>query len=348
MPGSGATTPIIVGDNVFVASNDEEAKKVVAICLNRADGEVRWSHVIGPTKRFPRNTMVACSPTSDGKRVFFMFSDGSVAGFEVGGKPLWKLRVHDHADMAIQFGYTCSPVLVEDRLIVQVLQNPKQIYRHFKHNPQAKRPSFLLALDAATGKEVYQHIRAAENAVYEAFESYASPVLHRNGGKQELLVLGGDCLSAHDPFTGKERWRWGSYNPQREKRWRQVAGVTPGEGVICIPLPRGTATVGIRPEGGTPKAKPPLWRHEDINPDVCYAAWYKERFYLLDGDQRTLSCLEPKTGRKLWTGKLSDQGIIRASPIAADGRIYTIAESPTDSSLSARASTYTVSGNAKR
>lgn len=326
MPGPGATTPIIVGGNVFVASIDTAGAKVVAMCLNRADGKVRWTQDIGPDRKFPRNTMVACSPTSDGKRVFFMFSDGTVAGFDVDGKLLWKQRIHEHADMAIQFGYTCSPLLVQDRLIIQVLQNPKQVYRHLKLNPQAQRESFLLALDPATGKEVYKHVRQAQDAVDEGFESYASPLLLRNGEKQEMLVIGGDCLSAHDPQTGKELWRWGSYNPEHIRIWRQVAGVTPGDGLICVPLPRGTATVGIKPEGGTPQTKPALWRLDDVNPDVCYAAWYKEHFYILDGDKRTLTRVDSKSGKKVWSGALTDQGVIRASPIAADGRIYTISE----------------------
>jgi len=139
-------------------------------------------------------------------------------------------------------------------------------------------------------------------------------------------VVGGDCISAHDPATGKEHWRWGSYNPERIRIWRQVAGVTPGDGVICVPLPRGTATVGIEPVGGTPQTRPALWRLDDVNPDVCYPAWYQGHFYLLDGDKRTLTKVESRTGRKVWSGALTDQGVIRASPIAADGRIYTISE----------------------
>ncbi len=65
-----------------------------------ADCQALAAHAqdIGADKKFPRNTMVACSPTSDGKRVFFMFSDGTVAGFDVDGKQLWKQRVHEHAD----------------------------------------------------------------------------------------------------------------------------------------------------------------------------------------------------------------------------------------------------------
>lgn len=326
MPGPGATTPIIVGEHVFVSSIDKANGKVLALCLDRTDGSVRWSHEIGPDRKYPRSHMAVCSPTSDGKRVVFMFSDGTLAAFDVGGQLLWQRRVHEQADMAIQFGYTSSPLLFQDRVIIQVLQNPRQVYRHLKFNPQAPRDSFLLALDVATGKEVYKEPRTSADAVDESFESYASPVLRRAGAGLEVLVLGGDCLSAHDPLTGKERWRWGSFNPEKNRIWRQVASPTPGDGAICVPLPRGTATVGIKPEGGTPESRPALWRYDDLNPDVCCAAWYQGRFYVLDGDKRKLTSIDGTTGQKVWTGTLSEEGIFRASPTATDGRIFTISE----------------------
>src|SRR5688572_25238945 len=47
MPGPAAATPIVWGDAVFVSSVDTEAKQLLAMCLDRATGTVRWKHAAG-------------------------------------------------------------------------------------------------------------------------------------------------------------------------------------------------------------------------------------------------------------------------------------------------------------
>ena len=35
-----------------------------------------------------------------------------------------------------------------------------------------------------------------------------------------------------------------------------------------------------------------------------------------------MTCLDPKTGQRIWEGKIGGKGIYHASPTAADGKIY--------------------------
>ena len=37
-----------------------------------------------------------------------------------------------------------------------------------------------------------------------------TPTPYEHNGRSELIVAGADCLTAHDPKTGKELWRWGT------------------------------------------------------------------------------------------------------------------------------------------
>ena len=43
LPGPGAGTPIVSGDRVFVTSLDRMSKKLLAMCVSRADGKILWS-----------------------------------------------------------------------------------------------------------------------------------------------------------------------------------------------------------------------------------------------------------------------------------------------------------------
>ena len=61
-----------------------------------------------------------------------------------------------------------------------------------------------------------------------------------------------------------------------------------------------------------------------LSPDVPTPLVYGGKFYVLLGKQRTLLCVEPKTGKFLGTCKIDVRGIFQASPTGADGRIYCI------------------------
>ena len=51
-------------------------------------------------------------------------------------------------------------------------------------------------------------------------------------GRKEILIAGGDCLTGHDPETGAELWRWGTWNPRKIGHWRLVPSPVAGGGVV--------------------------------------------------------------------------------------------------------------------
>ena len=60
--------------------------------------------------------------------------------------------------------------------------------------------SFIVALDRATGKEVWKVTR-------ENRRSWATPILVKAGDRTELVASGAEAVVAYDPATGKELWR---------------------------------------------------------------------------------------------------------------------------------------------
>src|SRR6185369_15888467 len=59
-----------------------------------------------------------------------------------------------------------------------------------------------------------------------------------------------------------------------------------------------------------------------VSSDVSTPLFYKGRFYVLNSDRKTLACVEPASGKAIWTGNLDSKAKIEASPTGADGRIY--------------------------
>src|SRR5215216_2349708 len=46
VPGSGYSSPVIVGDRIFLSSCDEKANTRLLLCLDRATGKQRWQREV--------------------------------------------------------------------------------------------------------------------------------------------------------------------------------------------------------------------------------------------------------------------------------------------------------------
>lgn len=331
LPGPSASTPIIWKDLVFVSSLDLEKEDFAAICLDRRTGAVRWKHHVhsgytpsGARRLFKdnRSNFASPSPVTDGKVVVFSYGNGDMVCFDLEGKRLWSRNLQqDLGDFAVLWTYSSSPTIFENRLYVQVLHSdPKNGGRP----DRAGGPSWLLALEPATGKELWR-VERPTNARMESQEAYTTPIPVVHNGRKEILLVGGDVLTGHDPATGKELWRWSTYNPDhREQWWRLVPSAVVGDGVVlvCAPKRAPVYAVSLGASGTLTQA---AWTSEERSPitsDVPTPLFYKGRFYVLSDVRRALSCVDPKTGNTLWTTTLPGTAMCWASPTGADGRIY--------------------------
>jgi outer membrane protein assembly factor BamB len=290
--------------------------------------------------------MASPSPVTDGKTVWVLFGTGDMAALDFSGKVLWQRNLGaDYGKFAIMWLYGSSPLLFDGRLYVQVLQrSPAPADYPGLAGAAGDRESYLLALDPATGKTLWKHVRQTP-AVIEAMESYATPVPHKVGGKTQLLIVGGDCLTGHDPATGKEFWRGFGLNPKAGQFMRIVPSpVSAGDlAIACGPkkepmLAFRTDKTGDITESGL------AWKFDEKKtPDVCTPVYWDGKLFALDGDSHTLTCFNAKTGEKLWQGEVPERGtVIRASPTLADGRLYIINEKGTAHVIDATAKEFKI------
>jgi outer membrane protein assembly factor BamB len=324
LPGSGAGTPIIWENRIFLSSLDQQSQKLLAMCLDRKDGRVLWRKEVGQGNfTNNRNNMASPSPLTDGKTVWFYYGNGDLAAFDVDGNPLWSRNIQkDHGDFYYQWTYGSSPLLYDGRLYIQVLHRDVPA-----HGPPPaggeKAASYLLAIDPQTGKDLWKHVRP-EQANAESKESYGTPVPFDGSDRKEVVLIGGDVVTGHDAATGKELWRAGDWNPDKIGHWRVVPSVLTAQGLAIACAPKGGPVTAIKAGGNGEITKSHVaWKTKDFSSDVCVPLYYKGNLYVLDGDgPKKLYCVDLKTGKVKWQGTVGGDAVFRTSPTGADDKLY--------------------------
>lgn len=328
MPGISAAVPIVCGDRVFLSTVDEAAGNVVAWCVDRNDGKTIWRHVVAEgTKKDDKSNFAAPSPVTNGETVLFFYSNGLLIAFDMAGAERWRINVQEkYGEFAFGWTFSSSPLIHDGRVLFQLLQRDVEANGFGK--PEGNE-SVLIAFDLESGEEVWRVDRPSE-AVMESREAFTSPVIQEIDGENQLLVVGGDCLTGHDPVSGEEKWRWGTWNPGREPFWRLVPSPVAGGGVVLACAPKKNPVYGIKPGKGVLGDSNLAWVSDvdDVSSDVPTPVFYDGHFYILNGNSArpAISCVEPKSGKVVWSESLAGyqekKATFEASPTAGDGKIY--------------------------
>ena len=328
LPGPSAATPAIWGDHIFVSSVSPENKSLEALAIDRRSGKKLWQHTVADgVDRDKRSNYASNSPATDGKVVVFFYGRGELVAYDFAGKEKWKKDIaKEYGDFAFLWTYATSPVIWDGRLYIQVLQRDTPV------DGRGIKPrgieSYVLALDPANGEKLWKVARPSK-ARAESRESFATPVPWVGAdGQKQLLVVGGDALTGHDVKTGKELWRWGTWNPERIGHWRHVPSAVAGEGIALVCAPKKDPVYAIRlGDKGELGKDAVAWVSEDnrqISSDVPTPAFADGEFFLLSDVRKSLSRIDPKTGDVRWTTRLPGNPKYEASPTIADGKVYLI------------------------
>ena len=327
LPGPSAATPVVWENRVFISSVNLADDTLLALCIDRADGRVLWRHTVAEeTHRDRRSYFAAPSAVTDGRVVVFFYSNGVLVAFDFQGQKLWSRNIQDdYGPFAFLWTFSSSPTLFDGKLYLQVLQRDVPVSGRGLSGQE--NLSYLLAMEPQTGKTLWRHIRPS-HAVGESREAYSTPIPAPLGGVDQLLIAGGDALSAHDPATGRELWRWGTWNPQRNGYYRLVPSPVVGEGIVLVCPPKNEPVYAIRPDRAAANGQDAVaWDSRnvrEITSDVPTPAFYDGDFFVLSDLRRSLSRVAPKTGHVRWTIPTPDAAKYEASPLAADGKIYLI------------------------
>ena len=332
LPSWSAATPIIWEDVVLVTSAEEgfgargsgSSGKILLLAVNRQDGSILWRRETGSGNRFQqKQNMASPSPLTDGNRIWVMTGTGMLTCFDFEGNQLWQRNIQrDYGRFGLNHGYASSPLLFEDRLYIQVL-----------HGMTTDDPSYVFAVDRASGKTVWK-VNRWTDAQNESPDDYSTPLIADVDGKKQLVVSGGDYVTGHDLESGKELWRMSGFNPGGQQFYRTIASSVLLDGVIYTTSTRGRPFIAFRAGGSGDISKTNLVWRNNLGADVPTPTTDGKRIYVL-GDKGIVVALDAKSGKVIWDRQRIEPGIYSSSPTLADGKIYATSEDGTTTVLQA-------------
>ncbi|MCH8045248.1 MAG: PQQ-binding-like beta-propeller repeat protein [Planctomycetes bacterium] len=334
LPGRGWSSPVVWGDRIFLTTvtregQPEDAKRGLyfggnrakpptvvhrrkVVCLSTSTGKVLWERVaheaIPKYGHHIKSSYASETPVTDGERLYVYFGNVGVFCYTTGGKPLWSKRLKPHK-MRYDWGTASSPVLHKGRLYL-VNDNDEE--------------SYLLALDAKTGKEIWRTGRKEKS-------NWATPYVWPNTLRTEIIVPGSGKIRSYD-LDGKLLYELGGGS--------SITIATPYSkfGLLYVSsgyiLDRKKPLFAIRPgasgdislKSDETSNKHIAWCQKRAGPYNPTTLVYGELLYVLL-DRGMIACYEAKTGREVYGRQRIDGGrAFTASPWAYDGKIFCLNE----------------------
>ena len=309
LPGKGASSPVVVGDRVYLTTQSQDTG-LHLLAVNGKSGELVWDREIARGKLRANNLHNMATPTAvaEGERVWALFGTGDLACLNQEGKVMWQRNlVKDYGEYKILHGYGSSPMLQDGKLFIPCMH---------------QGPSYLLAVDARTGQEVWKKDRTLAPKD-EAQDSYSSPLLLRADGRAQVVLAGAESVNAYDPASGEQIWICEGLKVPHPYG-RTISGLAAGQGIVVAVASgfqnRGY-TIGLKAGGkGNITDTHKLWTCNKFSSDCPTPVAYEGKLYFIRDDGMA-SCLDLKTGEPHWQERFFSANV-KVSPVAGDGKIY--------------------------
>ncbi len=338
IPGRGHATPIVFGDRIYIQTairtdktpagdaadapapqdpppgdrprrrrggdKPKQVHQFAVLALDRKTGATVWQTVV--REEVPHeaihddSTNASSSPVTDGRHIYAYFGSRGLYCLDQTGKLIWEA---DFGDMHTrnEFGEGSSPALWGDTVVVQ-----------WDH----ERDDFVVALDAATGKERWRQTRDEPT-------SWATPIIVAEGDAPQVVTSSSNFIQGYDLKTGEPLWQCGGMT------MNVIPSPIYDNGVLyAVSGFRGAAAVAIRlsaAKGNVTESKAVLWRYDRDTPYVPSPLLYRDRLYFVENNKPILTCLNARTGERVF-GPQRIEGIrgIYASIVGAANRVYIV------------------------
>jgi outer membrane protein assembly factor BamB len=308
LPEWSGSTPIVWNDHVFL--NVAQGADLHLWAIDRTSGARRWTRRLGgENRKLMKQNMSTPSPVTDGRHVWVMTGTGRLRAFDFAGTEIWGRDIQaDYGRFGLMHGYGSSPLLHEGSLYVQVL-----------HGMTTDDPSYVLRIDAATGRTLWR-VERPTRARMESPDAYTTPALLRHGGATEIVITGGDVVTGHDLATGRELWRADGLNPRNDANYRIVASPVVHGDLLFAPT-RERPMLALTPGGRGDITRTHVRWEFNNGPDVPTPVTDGTYLYSIN-DRGILYCLDAKTGKVVYGPQRLRSATYSGSPVLADGRIY--------------------------
>jgi outer membrane protein assembly factor BamB len=316
LPGPGNSSPIVVGNRVFITGADRDGHERTLYCFHREDGRVWWQRTVRwEEKELTHKTNPFCpsSPVSDGKAVYVWHGSAGMHAYDLDGQELWSADLGRFSHI---WGLGASPILVGEWLI-QVCGPGER--------------TFVAALHRDTGKLVWQTQNepgGSDSSRGRYVGTWATPLLIQVGGDSQLVVCFPSRVVGLDPASGRERWTMSGLSNERS----DLCYATPLLALdhLVVMGGFGGPEFGIQlAANGLPSSTVPAWRNEKLegkkyHPQRIGSGIALERFiFMANADEPgSIECFEAATGIRQWVQPRTSDGPHWGSIVMADGKLY--------------------------
>jgi outer membrane protein assembly factor BamB len=291
--------------------------RYVVYALDAATGRVVWQRDAHKGKpvggRHRKNTYASETPVTDGERVYASFG-GNVGlfAYSMTGELLWK-KTWPPQPIYLDFGTASSPV-VHDGRVYQLFDNEKE--------------SFLTALDAKTGQEVWTVGRVDAKAPMQS--GWATPFVWQHDGRTEIVTIGKGTVVSYG-LDGKEVWRMrgmtqATPSPVAGNGLLFVGSGSQGESGRPLFAIKPGATGDISLAAGETSGAFVAWFQPRLSGYTPSPLLYRGRLYVIN-DNGIMQVADALTGKELYKARVGGAGLtFSSSPLASNGRIYAVSE----------------------
>jgi outer membrane protein assembly factor BamB len=337
--GLGVSTPIVVGDRVFVtsqlgtgirqagnhprlvqggnaaaageralgASRASDGAGVRTVFLveayNRADVKRLWQYRMDAEGALPgvhdKHNMASPSPVSDGQMIYAWFATGQIVALDMSGKVAWQRHLGKEISPFDVIWGHSSSPMLVGDLLVLLCD----------HEPA----SYLLAVDKRSGKERWKADRGKGRM------SYSTPLLVETPTGPELIVNSSERVDAYDPRTGTLLWFTGGTN-----RFPIPMPVFHNGTIYMSRGYRSSPYMAIKPGGrGDVSKSHVVWESTTGAPYISSLVYHDGLIYMAT-DVGAVTVVDAANGQRVSQQRI--EGVFSASPVAADGKIYFVSE----------------------
>lgn len=340
MPGLGLSSPVIWDNRLFLTTavseedkagfkpgifgditsiKDESVHEWKVFCFDKNTGRILWERTsykgVPKIKRHPKSTHANSTVATDGNFVVAFFGSEGLYCYDMNGNLQWQrnfgiLKSVFFTMPGAEWEFASSPVIYDGKVIIQcdVLEN-----------------SFLAAYDVKTGKELWKSQR-------DEYPGWCTPNIYSHSGRVFIAVNGYKHRGGYDFQTGEEIWKMSGGGDI------QIPTPVSGDGVIFFNSAHGrsapiiavktSARGDITLKEGETSNSGVLWSNPRGGSYMHTLLLYRNRLYNVNWNG-VVNCLDPSTGKEIYTAKLGETRSFIASPVASDGRIYIVDEEGT-------------------
>lgn len=306
VPGRGHSSPVIWGNKLFITTairtGSSGEYRHLLLCYDRATGSLLWEKEAvreTPHEGYHRTygSYASHSPVTDGEHVIAYFGSRGVYAYDLDGNLQWS-RDFPPMRKRLEFGEGTPPTLHENVLLLT-----------FDHQGD----SFIVAIDKNSGEQLWRHDRDGE------ISNWAPSLVLEYEGRTQAIVPGVGKVRSYDLATGEVIWEAAGLGPNGIP-----APVVVDDVVIVMSGFRSPNLLAIQlgGVGDITDSDYILWTNTRANSYTPSPVLHDGILYFIT-DNGFISAFDAKTGDAHYHQvRLPKRYQFKASPVAADGKLY--------------------------